>query len=461
VDIREYDVPYHHRFAIDTEARCGQWYNVSVGLGGVALEPREDILLRAEMRVCAFDIECTKLPLQFPNAAYDQVFMISYMIDGQGFLIINREIVSEDIADFEYTPKPEFKGPFRVFNERDEKALLRKFFDHMRAVRPGIYVTYNGDFFDWPFLADRAERCGMSVYDELSVKVDRSGAAAEARSRSVLHLDAFAWVRRDSYLPQGSQGLKAVTRAKLGYDPVEVDPEEMVRFAQEQPQRMATYSVSDAVCTYYLYMKYVHPFIFSLCKVIPMSPDEVLRKGSGTLCEALLMVEAFRGNIVCPNKQTQPGDKFFNNHLIESETYIGCALCLACACVRSALALRIQLLHAAVLMRLPRGPQWPRGVPGVWHLSQGHPVPLQPRALGGTGAHRLHRRGPAVRHPHGRQDGPRGHRWCGSGAACTLHCVSDARPRTHATQQSTRRCARRSWPSWRGCATCPSARSAR
>jgi DNA polymerase epsilon subunit 1 len=93
-------------------------------------------------------------------------------------------------------------------------------------------------------------------------------------------------------------------------------------------------------------MTYVHPFIFSLCKVIPMSPDEVLRKGSGTLCEALLMVEAFRGNIVraaaasqracaahapaapqvAPNKQTSPGDKFFNNHLIESETYIGCVL---------------------------------------------------------------------------------------------------------------------------------------
>jgi DNA polymerase epsilon subunit 1 len=50
---------------------------------------------------------------------------------------------------------------------------------------------------------------------------------------------------------------------------------------------MSNYSVSDAVATYYLYMKYVHPFIFSLCTIIPMEPDEVLRKGSGTLCETL------------------------------------------------------------------------------------------------------------------------------------------------------------------------------
>ena len=43
---------------------------------------------------------------------------------------------------------------------------------------------------------------------------------------------------------------------------------------------MSSYSVSDAVATYYLYMKYVHGFIFSLGTVIPMSPDEVPRKGS-------------------------------------------------------------------------------------------------------------------------------------------------------------------------------------
>lgn len=38
----------------------------------------------------------------------------------QGFLITNREIVSEDILDFEYTPKPEYEGPFIIFNEKDE-----------------------------------------------------------------------------------------------------------------------------------------------------------------------------------------------------------------------------------------------------------------------------------------------------------------------------------------------------
>ena len=50
----------------------------------------------------AFDIECTKAPLKFPVADVDQIFMISYMIDGQGYLIVSREVVSKDIDDFVY-----------------------------------------------------------------------------------------------------------------------------------------------------------------------------------------------------------------------------------------------------------------------------------------------------------------------------------------------------------------------
>ena len=68
----------------------------------------------------AYDIETTKQPLKFPDQQTDQIMMISYMIDGQGFLITNREIVSEDIDDFEYTPTDEYQGDFTVFNEPDE-----------------------------------------------------------------------------------------------------------------------------------------------------------------------------------------------------------------------------------------------------------------------------------------------------------------------------------------------------
>ncbi|PIA58925.1 hypothetical protein AQUCO_00400052v1 [Aquilegia coerulea] len=342
VDIREYDVPYHVRFAIDNDLRCGLWYDVSVSSTGVILEKRTDLLQRAEVHVCAFDIETTKLPLKFPDAEIDSIMMISYMVDGQGYLIINRECVWEDIEDLEYTPKPEFEGYFKVKNVKNEEELLREWFAHMREVKPGIYVTYNGDFFDWPFLETRAAHHGIVMGDEVGFHCDKN--QDECRAKFACHLDCFAWVKRDSYLPQGSHGLKAVTKAKLGYDPLEVNPEDMVRFAKEQPQTMASYSVSDAVSTYYLYMTYVHPFIFSLATIIPMPPDEVLRKGSGTLCEMLLMVQAYKANVICPNKYQADLEKFYNGHLLESETYIGGHVeCLESGVFRSDLPSKFQL----------------------------------------------------------------------------------------------------------------------
>ena len=303
-----------------SDIRIGKWYTVEAKHGTVSLTCLEERLQRADPIVLAFDIETTKLPLKFPDAVIDQVMMVSYMIDGEGFLITNREIVSEDISDFEYTPKPEYQGPFTIFNEPDERAVLERFFLHIKEAKPTVIATYNGDFFDWPFIEARASVLGIDTYHEIGF---RKNSEDIYQSNYCVHMDCFSWVNRDSYLPQGSRGLKAVTVAKLGYDPDELDPELMTPYASQQPQTLAEYSVSDAVATYYLYMKYVHPFIFSLCTIIPLNPDDVLRKGTGTLCEMLLMVQAYQKGIVLPNKHKEPKETFWDGHLLESETYVG------------------------------------------------------------------------------------------------------------------------------------------
>jgi DNA polymerase epsilon subunit 1 len=129
IDIREFDVPYYLRVAMDNEIRVGLWYTVTFNAGQPTLTQLTERVKRPDPVVMAFDIETTKAPLKFPDQAIDQVMMISYMVDGQGYLITNREIVGEDIDDFEYTPKEGYEGPFIVFNEPDEVSfgLLRRF----------------------------------------------------------------------------------------------------------------------------------------------------------------------------------------------------------------------------------------------------------------------------------------------------------------------------------------------
>ncbi|AOW05990.1 YALI0E26367p [Yarrowia lipolytica CLIB122] len=318
--IKEFDVPFETRVAIDLDIRVGNWYEVTKENDTAVLKHMVEREYRADPVVMAYDIETEKAPLRFPDSAVDRIMMISYMIDGEGFLITNREMVSEDIEDFEYTPKPEFPGNFTIFNEPNEKAVLEKWFEHIRDVCPTVMTSYNGDFFDFPFIDKRTAFHGMNLYDEIGWKK-----VEEERYECsyCVHMDCLNWVKRDSYLPQGSQGLKAVTKVKLSYDPKELDPEKMTPYARDHPQILAEYSVSDAVATYYLYMKYVHPFIFSLCCIIPLNPDAVLRKGTGTLCEMLLMVKAYEGRIILPDKHKPALERHYKGHLVDNETYTG------------------------------------------------------------------------------------------------------------------------------------------
>ncbi|KAI1730437.1 DNA polymerase family b, exonuclease domain-containing protein [Ditylenchus destructor] len=191
IDIREHDLPYHMRVCIDKRIFVGLWYTVrgrSPTTNLPLIERNTEVVDPPDPVVCAFDIETTKLPLKFPDSEIDCIMMISYMIDGVGFLIINRQIVSEDVEDFEYTPKPEFKGEFKVFNEPDEKALLQTFFDHLLRVRPSVMVTYNGDSFDWPFVEARANVSLISMKDYLGFYKDNQG---EYKHNCVIHMDAY------------------------------------------------------------------------------------------------------------------------------------------------------------------------------------------------------------------------------------------------------------------------------
>ena len=92
IDFREHDVPYTVRVSIDLNLRIGAWYTITpeYTTETCLIQIEKEIIELCEPRILAFDIECEKSPLKFPNADVDRIFMISYMVKGQGFLIINR-----------------------------------------------------------------------------------------------------------------------------------------------------------------------------------------------------------------------------------------------------------------------------------------------------------------------------------------------------------------------------------
>ncbi|KAI4291287.1 DNA polymerase epsilon subunit 1 [Pancytospora philotis] len=316
--IYEHDIPNEVQVGNELGVRCGAWYCVSYNGERYTIEPNARVTY-PDLRILAYDIETTKPALKFPNPEHDEVMMISIMTESFGELITNRTVVSRDIMEFEYTAKDDMRCTFRVANEENEEALLVRFVEAVQQHRPHIITTYNGGYFDWPFVEKRAAKYGISLERALSMRATRE----YYESPFIMHLDCYKWVKRDSYLPMNNQGLKDAARIKLGYFPDEIDPEDMVRCAREEPQKLASYSVSDAVATYYLYTKYVQPHIFSIASIIPLPTVQVLCRGSGTLCEALLLCESIAYQLLVPPKKRFESLEYFKGHIVNNLTYIG------------------------------------------------------------------------------------------------------------------------------------------
>ncbi|OAG29280.1 DNA polymerase epsilon subunit 1 [Nematocida displodere] len=316
--VHEYDIPVGIQMSIQMNLNAGKWYTIEY-TGQYSVKPSERVF-PPDLRSFSFDIETTKDPLKFPNAEKDKVMMISIMSSAGGWLIVNREVVGEDIAPFEFWPTADIGGEFDIYNEPDERSTLQTFLTLVQTFKPHIMATYNGDMFDWPFVEKRLEVYKVDMGECIGIK---KNAKEEYVADFILHLDCFRWVKRDSYLPAGSHGLKSVTRAKLGYFPDEIDPEDMLAFASTRPRVLASYSVSDAIATHFLYMKYVHPFIFSLATLIPLPPDDVLRQGSGALCEGLLMKEAHGSCVLIPPKKRTSLLHDYNGRIADSLSYVG------------------------------------------------------------------------------------------------------------------------------------------
>lgn len=318
VAVCEWDVPTEVCVANELGIRCGKWYGVRY-TGDVYVIEKSDKIVFPDLRILAFDIETSKKPLQFPNAECDEVMMISIKTEAHGELIVNRRLVSKDVRGFEYSPKEDMQCVFSVENEDDEEGVMVRFVEAVQRHRPHLITTFNGGMFDFPFLEKRMSRYGISL-EETTGFVCKDEYYV---SPFIVHLDCYKWVKRDSYLPAGSQGLKAVTRAKLGYFPDEVDPEDMVGLAESDPDKMASYSVSDAVATYFLYTKYVQPHVFSICSLIPLPPTSGLCQGSGTLSEALLISEAVSYGVLIPERRREGKMQEYRGHIAESITYVG------------------------------------------------------------------------------------------------------------------------------------------
>jgi DNA polymerase elongation subunit (family B) len=94
-------------------------------------------------------------------------------------------------------------GPFKVFNEKDEEAVLRKFVAHIQELRPHVVVTYNGDKFDWPYVETRCKKYSyLNLYTSLGIRstAQPSGGGAGGASKEGNGKSMYAFLVFGVYL---------------------------------------------------------------------------------------------------------------------------------------------------------------------------------------------------------------------------------------------------------------------
>lgn len=67
--------------------------------------------------------------------------------------------------------------------------MLNRFFNHINEVKPHIIVTYNGDFFDWPYVESRAAILGIDMKERIGFSKEGD----HYISRAATHMDAYQY----------------------------------------------------------------------------------------------------------------------------------------------------------------------------------------------------------------------------------------------------------------------------
>lgn len=280
VDIFEYDIPFAKRYLIDK--------------GLIPMEGEE------ELKILAFDIET--LYHEGEEFGKGPIIMINYADENEAKVITWKNI------DLPYVEV--------VSSERE---MIKRFLRIIREKDPDIIVTYNGDSFDFPYLAKRAEKLGIKLTigrDGSEPKMQRIGDMTAVEVKGRIHFDLYHVITRTINLP--TYTLEAVYEAIFGKPKEKVYADEIAKAWEsgENLERVAKYSMEDAKATYELGKEFL-PMEIQLSRLVGQPLWDVSRSSTGNLVEWFLLRKAYERNEVAPNK---PSEEEYQRRLRESYT---------------------------------------------------------------------------------------------------------------------------------------------
>ncbi len=365
IEWREADVLFHHRCAIDHSVRVGAWYQADIR--GNEIQSIKPIRNKAppNLKILAYDIETVFEQTRDPNPNRDEISMICMFTGEKNTLLVNSNVVETDQVrnidillqpdDQEHT-KPWVDWAYsKSTNNYDsvlehyfvnvivletEKELLTHFYNFISKFQPDVLADFFGGRFDIPFIAIRSEKYNLSLEKETGFKIvfrnQGRGKRIERKDLNkkytpasldyvegagIIHLDAWLFNEKYSYLPKKDLGLKPSVEKKLKIIPI---GREALFAINEKPEEAVAYAGCDGYITWKYVKEIVMEFFLSLGQMFPVPASELLARRAGSLDDLLIDAEGFKNGIIGKRKIQTPDISSFSDRIsIDSLAYTG------------------------------------------------------------------------------------------------------------------------------------------
>ena len=287
IEKREYDIPFANRYLIDKSLKPMAEIE-AVAENGIVKEARSTGKKTRELRLASIDLE-TYSPGRFSDATKDPILMA---------------VISSPEKSVVYTYKKTSAKNAKVFS--GEKEMLQAFFTDLRALKPDVIVTYNGDSFDLPYLKTRCDRLRIECdFGFGSVRVVKRGLYNAAELNGVQHFDAFQvlkFMARIGAVSLMKFDLENVSEKVFG-KPKEKVPAADINKSWDAGtiDKVVEYNREDGEVTLKLAEEFM-PLEVELCKMLGWTLYETTRASSSQMVEQLLITKSFQQGSLIPNR---------------------------------------------------------------------------------------------------------------------------------------------------------------
>ncbi|MHA1225529.1 MAG: DNA polymerase domain-containing protein [Candidatus Hodarchaeales archaeon] len=308
--VHEADIPFARRFLIDSGVRALHYVEVN---GKIVRQDEESVIVSVSYKdVRTVDRPCYYQPLIL-------AFDIEVAEEGETIQeLLMKKIQRITAISFSWglLGEKNFKSEALLLEQdtdKDEKKLLVLFLERVSRIRPDVFVSFNGTFFDIPYLQARLKKYKLSlgklaIFGDLQEDVIKTSIPVESyrlKGRAVVDLLPKTW----SVHPiSGKKDLDSIVEHMFGEKKVETGLSlgELWRKGisgdTKVKQLFYDYSLKDAMLTFRLASEVGLSNSVELCRLAGYPLPEGLLSTSRNIGEFELMRILYSKNIIIPNK---------------------------------------------------------------------------------------------------------------------------------------------------------------